>query len=127
MAYPQHHDLKGTIVAEITNSGTDHNTLEDLSQKFKIDESKLKLIALNIKDYQGSDKISVDLICIDIKNSNSISAEKIVQLPLPDNKYSSIFDFLQSFNITLSTSYNTVSLSQTSLPMKRWNEYMEEE
>lgn len=125
MAYPQYHDLKGTIVAEITNSGTDHNTLEDLSQKFKIDDSKLKLIGLNIKDYHGSEKISVDLICIDIENS--ISSEKIVQIPLPDNKYSSIFDFLQRFNITLSASNDIASLSQTSLPVKRWNEYMEEE
>ena len=118
-----YNDLRGTASADITDFGTDHNSLEDLAKKFKLDTSKLELIGLK---FYGIEDIQVQLICIDLTRSNKDN-KHIVTLGLPEGINASLPRFFKRLEVVLLNAYDKENVSLEINGEKNWDDYMEEE
>jgi thiamine pyrophosphate-dependent acetolactate synthase large subunit-like protein len=126
IASTRYNDLVGTAAADITDIGTSYNTLEDLSKKIKLDESKLKLVGLTFDEFDKIDKITVKLICIDILRSTS-GKKCLVTVSLPETINATLHNFLKRISVTLYSKYDHESPSLERCAEKHLSEYMEEE
>ena len=123
IASTQYNDLIGTAAADITDFGTQYNRLEDLSKKFKLDESKLKLIGLT---FYGINDIRVRLICIDILKSNE-EQNHVVVIDLPENKNASLEMFFKRLEVTLYCKHENENAILNLSSERNWDDYMQEE
>jgi len=120
-AKTQYTDLKGTVAADITDFGTNTNTLEDLSKKFGLDETKLKLIGLNVSGHP--DLKSVTLICVDLLQTAK-GTKSIVRISAPEKFQDSLSNFFNRLDIVLYDRFDKENPSINKSIEKPWSDYM---
>ena len=118
-ASTSYNDLHGTAAADITDFST-NNTLEGLSKKIGIDESKLKLVGICV---WGTYDLNIDFLCIDIDKLKK-GSKHMVQISLPKDKAKDLENIFKLFNVVL---FNRLDKEHSNLEVEshsNWSDYM---
>lgn len=123
-AKTQYTDLIGTAAADITDFGTKTNSLDDLSKKFGIDETKLKLIGISVFGFPVPEYVR--LICIDLIESKKQNIKKTITITPPEKFEDSLSNFFKRTHFVLYDKFDEEHPSIENSGEYNWDDFMSE-
>jgi len=96
-------DLIGTAAADIANLTTKFSKLSELSDFFKLDNKKYKLVGISV---YGASDFNISLLCVDLTKSTD-EQEYLVSIMVNHNYPDILTKLFERFHVVLFEKHNT--------------------